>query len=351
MARVRRGLAGPAADARRSAGYGRIMERITQADIEAARERVAGHVRHTPVLAADPDTWFKLEHLQHAGSFKARGAFSRLVAADRAGYLDRSAGVVAASGGNHGLAVAYAAGRLGVPAQVWVPTTAPAVKVAALRALGAEVVLHGDRYAEANEAATKRAADTGAVYCHAYDQPEVAAGQGTLGLELLDQLDGGVDAPPAGAERGPLTIVLAVGGGGLLAGVATAVAGRAKVVAVEPATAPTLHAALAAGGPVEVPVGGVAADSLGASRVGDIAYAVAAGTGVHSLLVDDADIVAARRLLWDRYRIAAEHAAGCALAALTTGAYRPRPGERVAVVICGANTDPGTLTPPGPASG
>jgi threonine dehydratase len=316
------------------------METITPARVAAARERVAGHVRRTPVLAADPGTWFKLEYLQHAGSFKARGAFSRLVAADRAGYLDRSVGVVAASGGNHGLAVAYAAGRLRVPAQVWVPTNAPAVKVAALRSLGAEVVLHGDRYAEANEAATKRAADTGAVYCHAYDQPEVVAGQGTLGLELLDQLDGAVD-----------TIVLAVGGGGLLAGVATAVAGHARVIAVEPATAPTLHAALAAGGPVEVPVGGVAADSLGASRVGEIAYAVAVATGVRSLLVDDADIVAARRLLWDRYRIAAEHAAGCALAALTTGAYRPEPGERVAVVICGANTDPASLTAPGPASG
>lgn len=314
---------------------------ITVDDVRAARDRIAGYVRRTPVIEAAPGLWFKLEYLQHTASFKPRGAVNRLVATTESGELDPAVGVVAASGGNHGLAVAYAAGRLGVPAEVWVPRTAPAVKVAALRALGAEVVLHGSRYAEAYEGAVKRAADRGAVYCHAYDQPEVAAGQGTLGLELLDQLDGAVD-----------TVVLAVGGGGLMAGVASAVAGHARVVAVEPETAPTLHAALAAGGPVEVPVGGVAADSLGASRVGDIGYRAAVRTGVRSLLVADADIVAARRDLWSRYRIAAEHAAGTAWAALTTGGYRPEPGERVAVVVCGANTDPGDLTtPPVPARG
>src|SRR5690606_4037186 len=200
-------------------------------------------------------------------------------------------GVVTASGGNAGLAVAYAARTLGLPVEVWVPTTAPAVKVAALRELGATVVKRGTEYAEAYEAATKRAADTGALFCHAYDQPEICAGAGTLALELLDQV-GEFD-----------TVLLVVGGGGLMAGVATALHGHARVVAVEPEPAPTLHAALAAGGPVSVQVSGVAADSLGARRLGTIAYGVATRTGVESLLVTDEQIVAARRLIWSRYRI------------------------------------------------
>jgi threonine dehydratase len=219
-----------------------------------------------------------------------------------------------------------------VPATVFVPENAPAVKVDKLRAYGARVVLHGSEYAAAYEAAIEHADQVGAVYCHAYDQPEIAAGAGTIGLEILDDLAGDVD-----------TILVAVGGGGLMAGVAAATEGAAKVVGVEPTNIPTLHSALAAGRPTDVGVSGMAADSLGARRIGDIAYAVATRTGVQSVLVSDDDIVQARRHLWDSHRIVVEHGAAAALAALTSNAYRPAGGERVAVVLCGANTDPSTL--------
>ncbi|HET6705216.1 threonine/serine dehydratase [Amycolatopsis sp.] len=301
---------------------------ISTADVERAAARIEGRVRRTPVLAADEGVWFKLEHLQHTGSFKARGAFNRIIAAGE------QTGVVAASGGNAGLAVAYAAREFGLPARVYVPSTAPAVKVAKLRQLGAAVELVGDKYADAYDAAVKDAADSGALFCHAYDQPDICAGQGTLGRELL-------------AQAGDLdTILVAVGGGGLLAGVAAAVEGRARVVGVEPRTIPTLHSALAAGEPVAVDVSGVAADSLGATRLGDIAFAVATRTDAGSVLVDDAAIVDARAALWDHYRLAVEPGGATAFAALRSGAYRPAPGERVAVLLCGANTDPATLTSP-----
>jgi len=301
---------------------------ISTADVERAAARIEGRVRRTPVLAADEGVWFKLEQLQHTGSFKARGAFNRIIAAGE------QTGVVAASGGNAGLAVAYAAREFGLPAQVYVPATAPAVKVAKLRRLGAAVELVGEKYADAYDAAVKHAADSGELFCHAYDQPDVCAGQGTLGLELLEQA-GVLD-----------TILVAVGGGGLLAGVAAAVEGRARVVGVEPRTIPTLHSALAAGEPVAVDVAGIAADSLGATRLGDIAFAVATRTDAGSVLVDDTAIVEARAALWDRYRLAVEPGGATAFAALLSGAYRPAPGERVAVVLCGANTDPTTLTSP-----
>ncbi|MEU9125859.1 threonine/serine dehydratase [Streptomyces sp. NPDC048506] len=326
---------------------------ITIEDIEAAARRIGGRVRRTPVVEVTPEAgapeagapeagapeagapagrlWFKLEFLQHTGSFKARGALNHLLAAAERGRLP-DAGVVAASGGNAGLAFAHAADRLGVHAEVFVPETAPEVKVARLRALGADVVQVGVRYADAYDAATKRAEDRGALFCHAYDQPAVCAGQGTLGPELLEQTGGELD-----------TVLVAVGGGGLMAGVATALEGRARVVAVEPENAPTLHAALAADRPVDVSVSGVAADSLGASRVGEIAFDVARRTGVASLLVPDAAIVHARRTLWDRYRVAVEHGTAAAAAALFTGTHRPAPGERVAVLLCGANTDPSDL--------
>ncbi|UOX90299.1 threonine/serine dehydratase [Amycolatopsis sp. FBCC-B4732] len=302
---------------------------ISTADVELAATRIRGRVRRTPVLA-DDGVWFKLEQLQHTGSFKARGAFNRIIAA---GELS-AAGVVAASGGNAGLAVAHAAREFGVAARVYVPANAPAVKVAKLRTLGAAVELVGDKYADAYDAAVKHAADSGALFCHAYDQPEICAGQGTIGLELLADVDG-LD-----------TILVAVGGGGLLAGIAAAVEGRARVIGVEPRTAPTLNAALAAGEPVPVEVSGIAADSLGASRLGDIAFAVATRTDVGSVLVGDAEILDARAALWDRYRLAVEPGGATAFAALRTGAYRPAPGERVAVLLCGANTDPATLTSP-----
>ncbi|PPK92650.1 threonine dehydratase [Kineococcus xinjiangensis] len=316
---------------------------ITRADVEAAAARTAGWVRSTPVLRAEDlprPAWLKLEFLQHTGTFKARGAFNRILAAREQGDLDARVGIVVASGGNAGLANAHAAARLGVPATVFVPTTAPQVKVDGLRRLGAEVVQLGAEYAVAYAGAVEHAAATGAVYCHAYDQPEIAAGAGVVGAELLDQLAGEVD-----------TVVVAVGGGGLMAGIAAAVEGAAQVVAVEPATIPTLHAALAAGEPVDVGVSGVAADSLGARRIGDIAFDVAVRARVRSVLVADDGIVAARRRLWEQHRIVVEHGAAAALAALLDGAHVPAPGERVAVVLCGANTDPADLSarkpPPG----
>lgn len=311
---------------------------INRTDVESAAARIAGHIRSTPVARVEAGftapagaLWLKLEFLQHTGSFKARGAFNRILAAAEQGELP-AAGVVTASGGNAGAAIAYAASTLRVPAEVYVPTTAPAVKIAKLRQLGATVVQHGREYAEANEAAMKRAVQTGSLFCHAYDQPEICAGQGSLALELWDQV-GELD-----------TVLVAVGGGGLMAGVAAALEGVARVVAVEPETAAALHAALAAGRPVDVEVSGVAADSLGARRLGTIAYDVAVRTGVRSLLVTDEQVVRARRLLWDHYRIAVEHGTAAAVAAVSSGGYRPADGERLAILLCGANTDPADLT-------
>ena len=309
---------------------------ITREDVEAARARVAGRVRRTPLLdlggAYGGRGWFKLEQLQHTGSFKARGAFNRILSASDEGQLDPRVGIVVASGGNAGLANAFAARALGVPATVFVPETAPAVKVQRLREYGAAVELRGREYAAAHEAAVEHAEATGAVYCHAYDQPTIAAGAGTLGLEIVEDLAGQVD-----------TVVVAVGGGGLMAGVAAATEGVAGVVGVEPRTVPTLHTALARGGPTDVPVSGVAADSLGARRLGGIGYAVATRAGVRSVLVDDEEIVRARRWLWEEHRILVEHGAATAVAALTSGAYRPAADERVVVVLCGANTDPAAV--------
>jgi threonine dehydratase len=304
---------------------------ITRADVDDAAARIAGRVRVTPVIEIDPErVWFKLELLQHTGTFKARGAFNRVLSARESGELDERVGIVVASGGNAGLANAYVAAAVGVPAAVFVPVTAPAVKVARLRSYGATVVQVGSEYAEAYEAALEHAAQTGAVHVHAYDQPEVAAGAGVCGAELLAQVE--VD-----------TIVVAVGGGGLMAGIAAAAEGVAQVVAVEPETCPTLHTALMSGAPVDVPVSGIAADSLGARRIGDVGYAVATRTGVQSVLVSDQDLVDARRRLWSEHRIVVEHGAAAAFAALTSGAYTPERGGRVAVLLCGANTDPSDL--------
>ena len=310
---------------------------IDRSDVEAARERVRGLVRTTPVLEVDAGLFggrgfFKLEMLQHTGTFTARGAFNRILRAQAAGELDPEVGIVVASGGNAGVANAYAAAHLGVPATVFVPETAPAVKVARLRELGATVVLEGSEYAAAYEAAQRAVALTGALHCHAYDQPDIAAGAGTLALELLEQVPTGLD-----------TVVVAVGGGGLMAGVAAALEGRVHVVGAEPTGAPTLNAALEAGRPVDVPVSGVAADSLGARRLGDIAFDVATRTGVRGVLVSDDDLREARAMLWSRWRIVVEYGAAAAWAALTSGSYTPAPDERLAVVLCGANTDPSDL--------
>jgi threonine dehydratase len=307
-------------------------------DVEEAADRIGHLVRRTPVASVTWDgsdgsrqVWLKLEHLQHTGSFKARGALNRVLSAAELGQIG-PAGVVAASGGNAGLAFAYAARQVGTTARIFVPATAPAFKVDKLKALGAEVVQVGRRYQDAHEAMVVDAERTGALIGHAYDQPEVCAGQGTVGLELVEQV------------RQPLDVVLvAVGGGGLMAGVAAALERSVRVVGVEPANCPTFHAALDAGRPVDVAVGGVAADSLGATRIGAIAWEVALRAHVESVTVSDEDIVLSRRRLWDNYRLVVEHGAAAAIAALWSGRYLPEDGARVAVILCGANTSPGDL--------
>jgi threonine dehydratase len=309
---------------------------ITWEDVQAAEVRVRDHVRRTPLVqvgSASKPLWLKLEYLQYTGCFKARGSFNRILAAQERGELNPDVGIVAASGGNAGLSNAYAAAAVGVPANVFVPKTAPAVKVSRIEAYGATVHKVGNEYAEAYAAAMDFAAHSGALFCHAHDGVEIAAGAGMIAEEILE------DEPSID------TVVLAVGGGGLLAGVLAGLNGRAKVVAVEPANIPTLHAALEAGAPVDVPVSGVAADSLGARHMGQVGFEIALATHVTSLLVQDDDIVDARQQLWSDYRIAAEHGAATAYAALTSGIYVPAPNERVAVIVCGANTPLDTLAP------
>ncbi|MFI5532111.1 serine/threonine dehydratase [Kitasatospora sp. NPDC051853] len=303
-------------------------------DVRAARERIAGAVRPVGVVPGGREgLWFALEQLQHTGSFKARGAQNFLRAHREAGTLPE-AGVTIASGGNAGLACAWAAAQQGVPATVFLPVNAPEVKVARLRGYGAEVRTVGREYAEALAACQEYAAESGALASHAYDHPLIAAGAGTLLDEIRDGLPG-VD-----------TVVVAVGGGGLFAGVATAAAEHGiRTVAVEPENCRALNAAIGAGRVVDVDVDSVAADSLGARRVSAAALAVAVrgGEGVESVLVPEAAIVAARRALWEEHRLVVEHAAATALAAVRHGAYRAAEGERVCVVLCGANTDPAAL--------
>ena len=303
-------------------------------DVEAAAQRIAPHVRVTPVLALEPRAFgsaaqltLKLELMQHTGSFKARGAFNRILSAQVP-----DAGVIAASGGNHGAAVAYAARQLGHVAEIFGPERTPDIKVERLRRYGARVVLSGASYADAYAASRQRAAQSGALEVHAYDQPEVVAGQGTLGRELEAQ------APDLD------TVLVAVGGGGLIAGVAAWYASRVKVVAVEPERCPTLYSAVEAGEPVDVEVSGVAADSLGARCIGRLAFDVAQ-QHVHSVvLVSDEEIRASQRALWDSLRILAEPGGAAALAGLRSGKYQPAPGERVGIIVCGGNTDPSRFT-------
>lgn len=299
--------------------------------ITAAAALIRAQVRRTPVVQyeiAGRSVLLKLELLQHAGSFKPRGAFTTVLSALADGV--RPDRLVAASGGNHGLAVAHVGRAVGIPTEIFVPAAAPAVKVAAIRARGAVVRLVGAGYAEALLASAERSAERGSLSVHAYDAVPTVTGQGTVALELGQQAE--VD-----------TVVVAVGGGGLIGGIAAWCAGRQQVVGVEPGSCPTMHQALAAGQPVDVAVSGVAVDALGASRFGSIAYDAVWAAGVRSVLVEDADIVAARRQLWQDLRIAAEPAGAAALAALISGAYQPRSGERVAVIICGGNADPGDL--------
>jgi threonine dehydratase len=309
--------------------------------VEAAAGRIEGRVRVTPVVRAEPGelgahvaaALLKLELVQHTGSFKPRGMFNRLLSLGKGDHQ-----VVAASGGNAGLALAYAARRLGHHATVFVPETAPLVKVVRLREYGAEVRQVGTSYAEALGAAQAHARSSGAVWVHAYDQPEVVAGQGTLGRELEMQLQAPAFEPVD-------TVLVAVGGGGLVAGIAGWFAGRARVVAVEPVACPTYASALAAGAPVDVEVGGRAADSLGARRIGDWCWA-ARHWIAGSVLVTDEAIGRAQRVLWEGWRVVAEPGGAAAVAALVDGAYVPQPDERVAVVVCGANTDPAQILQP-----
>ena len=302
---------------------------ITPERIAEAEAVIRPHIRHTPVLTISMTDFgleggaldLKLECLQHSGSFKARGAFTNL--------LTRAvppAGVVAASGGNHGAAVAYAAMKLGVKATIFVPSISPKAKTDRIRAYGADLVIGGERYADALAASRAFAADSGAIEVHAYDQAETLIGQGTLGKEI----DG--DLPDID------TLLVAVGGGRLIGGIAAWYRGRVKIVAVEPEEAPTLNMALAAGQPVDSPAGGIAADSLAPRQVGQLMFPIARDFVAQSVLVGDDAILAAQKMLWDRVRIVTEPGGAAAFAAILSGRYVPAPGERVAVLVCGANT-------------
>ncbi|MEV4236235.1 threonine/serine dehydratase [Nocardia sp. NPDC049737] len=306
---------------------------LSYGDVKAAADRITGHVRPVAIAPGDAtgELWLALEFMQHTGSFKARGARNFIQAHQDDGTLP-DAGVTIASGGNAGLACAWAAREQEVPATVFLPTTAPTVKVERLRGYGADVRLVGTEYAEALAACREFADTSGALPSHAYDNPYVAAGAGTLMVEIHHQLPR-LD-----------TVVVAVGGGGLFAGVATAAEHYGvRTIAVEPERCRALHDAIQAGRIVDAPVDSVAADSLGARRATELALHAAQNYDVTSVLVPDADIIAARLALWQDRRVAVEHAAATALAALTTQAYRPEPGERVCVVLCGANTDPADL--------
>ncbi len=306
-------------------------------EIAAAARRIAPWVRHTPVLrlaAGELGLGFpvalKLELLQHSGSFKPRGAFNRLLSAREAGEVPES-GVIAASGGNHGAAVAYAARALGLRAEIFVPEIAAPAKLARIEGFGARLVRTGATYYDALGASRIRQAETGALEVHAYDHEAVLAGQGTTAREFE------LDAPE-------LTHVLvATGGGGLIGGMAGWYAGSAKVISVESEGCPTLHHALAAGRPVDAPVGGVAADSLGARQVGGLMFPLAREFVAATVLVADQAILEAQRLMWDRLRLAAEPGGAAALSALLCGAWVPPEGARVGVLVCGSNCDPGKL--------
>lgn len=299
---------------------------IARREIEAAAERIEGLVRVTPMLEVEPGLVLKLDLLQPTGSFKVRGAFSFLTA------HPEEERVVAASGGNFGLAIAHAASKLKKTADIFVPATSPRAKIERLGAYGAEVHVIDGYYDQALAAARRFLADHGGLEAHAYDHPEVVAGQGTCGREIMAQVPD-LD-----------TVIVAVGGGGLIGGIASWIRGDARVVAAETHGTPAMNAALDAGRPVEVEVGGVAADSLGAAKVGEIGFVAAQRWLDTSVLVADDDVREAQRWLWDRCRLIAEPGAATALAALLAGAYRPAAEEKVCVLVCGANTDPATIT-------
>lgn len=297
--------------------------------IAQCEQLIRPHIRRTPVIAVDVTEFglaahpltLKLELLQHSGSFKARGAFANLLSRDVP-----EAGVVAASGGNHGAAVAYAAMKLGKPAKIFVPSVSSPAKIARIRDYGADLVIEGDLYADALAASERWALQTGAMPVPAFDQHETIMGQGTVGLEL--------------AEQAPYidTLLVSVGGGGLVAGIAAWYAGRIKVIGVEPLASPTLTKALEAGHPVDAEAGGLAADSLAPRRVGERVFPLVQKYAPQTVLVSDDAIADAQATLWRALRVVAEPGGAAALSAILSGAYRPQAGERVAVIISGGNT-------------
>lgn len=298
--------------------------------IEETYRVIRDRVRRTPTLSIDPADFgitarrltLKLESLQHTGSFKPRGAFANLLLRDVG-----SVGVAAASGGNHGAAVAYAASQLGMPAHIFIPTVAPQTKVDRIRSQGAELAIVGDRYDDALQACMEFVGESGALNVHAFDQRETILGQGSVGLELDEQVPD-LD-----------TLLVAVGGGGLIAGIAAWFGGRVRVIGVEPRMSPTLTAALDAGAPVDAPTDGIAADSLAPKRVGGLVLPIAQKHVAEVILVEDKEIVGAQRALWDVARIVAEPGGAAATAALLSGRYVPDPDEHVGVLVSGANTD------------
>jgi threonine dehydratase len=303
--------------------------RVNRAEIERCEALIRPYIRRTPIIEIDGADigigsnrlCLKLELLQHSGVFKVRGAFANLLT-----RTIPAAGVVAASGGNHGAAVAYAAMKLKVPAKIFVPTISSPAKLQRIREYGADLVVEGDRYADALAASEAWVKQSGALSLHAFDQDETMLGQGTVGMELETQ------APDIE------TVLVSVGGGGLIAGIAAWYAGRAKVIGVEPFASPTLTKALEAGHPVDAEAGGIAADSLAPRRVGERVYPIAEKHVHGTVLVTDEAIVKAQKVLWDVLRVVAEPGGAAAFSALLSGAYQPMAGERVAVIICGGNT-------------
>lgn len=306
------------------------LDRSITPDRIAETERlIRPHIRHTPLLDIDLADFglaqkpvaLKLECLQHTGSFKVRGAFASLLTQS---IPDN--GVVAASGGNHGAAIAYAAMRLGVPATIFVPGVTSPSKIDRIRAYGANLIVAGERYADALAASERYGEERGTLAIHAFDQPQTLLGQGTIGCEI--------DADLPGID----TLLVAVGGGGLIGGIAAWFRGRVKVIAVEPEGAPTLWRALAAGEPVDAETDGIAADSLAPKQVGSIMFPLAQAFVAQSVLVSDDAIRAAQLALWDKARLVTEPGGAAAFAALLSGTYAPASDERVAVLVCGANT-------------
>ena len=305
------------------------LNSVTPEAIRATYELIRPYIRRTPVVEVDGTDFglavplvFKLELLQHAGSFKPRGAFTNLLTRQIP-----SAGVVAASGGNHGLAVAFAAQKRAVPARIFVPEVASRTKLDRIRACGAQLVVTGQRYSDALAASEEWVRQSGALSIHAYEQIETLLGQATVGLEFNEQ------SPDID------TLLVAVGGGGLIGGMAAWYRGRVEVIGVEPEAAPTLSMAFEAGRPVDAPAGGIAADSLAPKRVGELMFPIAQQFVSRVVLVPDEAIRAAQLAMWTTLRVAAEPGGAAALAALLSGRYRPDAGRRVGVLVCGGNTD------------